>query len=274
MDLSQVLRTFYLRLIFIPLMVIVTFIAQVSIARHDLVKAAVKGDLDTVSVLINNEGLDVNMRNENHNTALMGAAITGHFKIVEFLIHKGAKLDLQNLKGVTALMLAIHTNHKKIFRFLMESGANPNLSDKDGVTPLFLLSQKGYLEDIKFLVEHNNRVDIDAQMNNGGLSALMVAVDNEHTRVVKYLIESEANMDLQNEGGITALMRAVIRGDEEMVSILVDAGADVMNMQSKENLSALDYATFKENLEIMEILSSRTKGKVYCLRALLSKIIH
>ena len=149
-SLNQVLEDFYWRFLFI--FSIIVFIAQDSIARDDLVRAAVTGDLERVSTLIDDEGLDVNARNRFHYTVLMGATTTGHIKIVRFLKRRGANLDLQNPQGVTALILAIYQGYERVFRFLINSGANPHLSDDDGITPLFLLSHKGYLRDVKFLV--------------------------------------------------------------------------------------------------------------------------
>ena len=100
----------------------------------------------------------------------------------------------------------------------------------------------------------------------------MAAVENEHIWLVMFLVNSGANMDLQDELGVTALMKAIAKGNKKIVSILVDAGADVMK-QDENNFSALDYATFRKDIEIMKILLNSIEANPYCLKALVSKTV-
>ena len=269
-NLNCFLKIFYWKFVFL----IIAFISSVSIARDDLVRAAVRGDFNKVRILIDNEGLDVNARNRDGYTALMGASTAGHIRIVRFLKRRGARLNLRGPRNVTALILAIYQDHKRVFRFLIRSRACPYLSDDDGVTPLFLLSYKGYLRDIRFLMKYHklDQLDLNVQTNDDRFSALMAAVDSEHIQVVRFLVDSGADLDLQDKWGVTALMKAVVKGNEKIAHILVDAGANVMK-QDGNNFSALDYATLGKE-EIMEILLKGIKVNPYCSEALVSEKIH
>ena len=102
-SLDQTLKVFHLRFIFTSVVIIVTFMTQVSIARDNLVEAALAGDLEDVIFLVNDRQVDIDFRDSSQNTALIRAAFTGHIKIVEFLISKKANLDLQNDRGFNSI---------------------------------------------------------------------------------------------------------------------------------------------------------------------------
>ena len=173
---------------------------------------------------------------------------------------------------LTALMWTIYQGYKDIFRLLIKSGANPNLAAHNGLTPLILLAYQGDLESIQFLAEECD-VDFNAQTPDG-VTALMVAAYYGHTEIVKFLTQKRrTNPDLQAHG-ITALMGAISKGDKRVAKILVDAGADVMYIRDQEGLSALDYATIKEDAEMIDILLSKPEDRLHCFEALLPKQMH
>ena len=52
------------------------------------------------------KGLDVNAKDERGYTALMSAAKSGNFTVVNFLMDKGADADAKSNSGDTVLMFA------------------------------------------------------------------------------------------------------------------------------------------------------------------------
>ncbi|WP_287816460.1 ankyrin repeat domain-containing protein [Idiomarina sp.] len=78
-------------------------------------------------------------------------------------------------------------------------------------------------------------------------------------RIVKRLLESGANPNIESEGGDTALLMASHTGEPETVSLLIKAGADV-NARNRDGKSALMLARSNtingKDKEIIEILKS------------------
>ena len=129
------------------------------------------------------------------------------------------------------------------------------------------------LKTVRVLVD-GKEVDINVQVPPYRITALIMVVHGENVEAIKFLINSGANVDLQDIKGVTALMLAIFKGNEEIVRILVNAGADITGIQSKDSYSALDYAIIRDDVGILNILSSKLQDKHYCLDALLSRRMH
>ena len=56
-------------------------------------------------------------------TALITASNTGHDRIVDMLLRRGAAVDLQNSIGRSALMIASFCGHERIVDMLLQRGA-------------------------------------------------------------------------------------------------------------------------------------------------------
>jgi ankyrin repeat protein len=87
-----------------------------------LMLACAKGHTEVAKALID-KGADVNAANQNGWTALMGAASYGHLDIVKLLVERGADVNARHAYGYTGLKLAKGKNHKQIAEFLVKSGA-------------------------------------------------------------------------------------------------------------------------------------------------------
>jgi uncharacterized protein len=77
--------------------------------------AAVKMVLDT--------GADVNAIDNNGNTALHGAALTGANSVVRLLVEKGARLDVQNKLGYLPVTIAEGIHLGALLKYRPETGA-------------------------------------------------------------------------------------------------------------------------------------------------------
>jgi ankyrin repeat protein len=66
----------------------------------------------------------------------------------------------------------------------------------------------------------------------------MYASLENYFKIVEFLINSGADVNMQDVNGLTALMFAVIRGHLESVNLLLDVGADI-NLRDKYGETAL-----------------------------------
>ncbi|MDS4031397.1 MAG: ankyrin repeat domain-containing protein [Candidatus Contendobacter sp.] len=119
---------------------------------------------------------------------------------------------------------------------------------------LIAAAHEGDMETVRYLADIG--VDVNTKSKNGGLTALMMATMNGHTKLVSLLLERGADVNMKTEDGYTALMMASNLVDIDIVKLLLNKGADV-HANSTSGLSAFDIASKNSNPEIMKILLSR-----------------
>ncbi len=86
-------------------------------------------------------GTDVNRRDKNGRSALMIAASTGRFHILQRLMDNYADPDMIDRFGWSALMFAVYYNHTRIVRSLLEYGADVNVTSDKGLSALKIATQ-------------------------------------------------------------------------------------------------------------------------------------
>ena len=208
-----------------------------------LASAAHLGDASHVHALIE-QGADVNATNIMGATALMMAVFGNHAHIVEMLLDKGANISASTRLGETAISIASGKNLVAIAEILLSRGANPNddfimnllsnrldiaklmlvyganidLENKDTKrTPLITAAFWGRLKLINFLLEHGANVDV---ISSQGQNALSVALDRKHTDIAEILLAKGASAN-------AALIPASWQGNRETVQFLLEHGADI-----------------------------------------------
>ena len=141
--------------------------------------------------------------------------------------HDGGDASLS--EGTTPLMRAAKTNDIPVMKMLLDAGANPSLTQKDHTTVVmiaaaggaragayataFPVTEEGAIEVIKLCMERG--ADINA-FNSNGLTALHRAAARGANKLVRFLAENGAKLDMRDKQGRTpldtALQRAVVPG--------------------------------------------------------------
>lgn len=104
-------------------------------------QAARKADEEKLKEILEDEGRDVNIIDENKRTAIFFAAGLGSEKCVRFLVEAGADVHWQDKDGYSALHIAAGYVHTSVVKVLLEFGADPELEDNKGRSPLSLAQE-------------------------------------------------------------------------------------------------------------------------------------
>lgn len=94
--------------------------------------AADAGRLKQLLKYIDEEGFDVNVRNEGGYTPLGYAVNSHHKRMVAELIARKADVNIPNTQGWTPLTMAAIVNDGPIFKMLLQAGADPLVRSKSG----------------------------------------------------------------------------------------------------------------------------------------------
>lgn len=98
---------------------------------------------------------------EKESFAFITAAQNDHLAIVEYFVENGVDIDYKNKNGETALMGASMYDNPQIVEYLIKKGASLNeRSHTSGKTALMFASEKGNCSVVRHLLE--NRAAIDA----------------------------------------------------------------------------------------------------------------
>ncbi len=186
--------------------------------------------------------IDVAITNDKGKSALMAAVKLGDKKLVDELILKGLSLSDRSLTGGTVLMYATLGNQHSMIHYLLQDNATKNKLDAqstNGWTAVMIAAAKGFDRAVQTLTEHG----ADAWRADAyRWSPLMRAIDNRHSRVVRYLLTlPDAPVNFQNENGSTALHIAVLRKDLESTQLLVAYNAR-LDVKDDNGMTAADIA--------------------------------
>jgi|GEM_PF-1673518 len=211
-----------------------TQLVGISYDSYDLLEEARHGNNNIVEFLIS-QGIDVNYKSRQGQTALMFAVNWSQKNTVELLLAKGADVNAQNQRGKTALMYAAGGGYKDVVELLLAKGANA----KDIGGALMNAAGKGHIDVVELLIAKG--ADVNAK-DQEGETALIFAASRGQKDVVELLIAKGADVNAKSEDGRTALMMAASGGYIDVVELLIAKGADV---KAQDNSGQNAYARAK-----------------------------
>ncbi|CAF4469055.1 unnamed protein product [Rotaria sp. Silwood2] len=125
-----------------------------------LIDATIRGRLDIVEFLVENDYADINetkTNDENKSNCLIIAASHGHTQIIEYLIKKNVELESKTcVDENTALAVAAIGGHLESLRLLYMTGASSNMGNHTKKTPIALAAENNQLDVVNFLLEQNH----------------------------------------------------------------------------------------------------------------------
>jgi ankyrin repeat protein len=186
---------------------------------------------------------------------------------VKLLLDHGAQVNAkETLRETTAVMWAAEQNHPDVIKLLVAHGADVAVESKreeakkqygvvykmkegsfaGGTTALVLAAREGGLESIAALLAAKANPN---QTAGDGSSALLVAIQNGHYDVAKYLVEHGADVNLANDKGWNPLYLAVKHRNIEtgtipvpnaeqavdFIKLILDRGGVNVNARLKAN---------------------------------------
>jgi uncharacterized protein len=190
-----------------------------------MAEAAIYGDSVVIEKLLA-AGADVESANADGQTALMIVARAGNMRAAQLLLRHGANVNaVETWRGQTALMWAAAQSCPDMVRLLLKHGAHPDARSLvhgdvrqitaepriqarplGGLTSLLYAARQGCLACVEALVEGGATVDLPDPQD---VRPLLMAIENFHFDIAKYLLEKGANPNRWDWWGRTPLYGAV-----------------------------------------------------------------
>jgi ankyrin repeat protein len=159
------------------------------------------------------------------------------------LLDAGSNVEVPNQEGQTALMLSARAGSLDVAELLVRHGANVNAREKwRGQTALMWAADARSAEMTRFLIAHKADVNARALANDwptqmtgeprnqyrptGGLTPLLYAARSGCTDCVKALLDAGADVNHPNPDGVTPLMVAMDNFAFDTAKLLFERGAN------------------------------------------------
>jgi ankyrin repeat protein len=204
------------------------------------------------------------------------AVNSGHFKIVQKLVQKGASLYPVNIgiieiiennpsiarflienrtyDRIRVLRSAVKSGNPPIVKLLLERGENPNTSEDKNITLLHQAVKNGHLKIVQSLIKHG--ANGQAKSNDLKETPLHYAVKYSSEEMIKELLKNKVQIDSLDKDHCTPLWLAASSGKKEIVKVLIDAGADV-DIQDNLKRKPLAIAIKNGHNDIAKIITDK-----------------
>jgi len=247
-----------------PLLFLAAGVAKANIGNNVVSSDCI---LEMLEILLSQDNTNVNVQDNDGNTALIIAAGEGRIKIVNRLLSKKVKVDIVNNKGNNAIMEAVQNDRKNVVQELLKQEyfrKNINYKNKKGQSVLSIATVEGYTGLVDLLLKQkddkgNLIVDINTR-NMYGNAPLMEAVFYDHLDMVNNLLE-QSNIEVSCVGQFeqTSLMISAHKGIYSITKkildrIPTDLRKSYVNVKSLNQVTAMSAAVFNNNAKMVKLL--------------------
>jgi serine/threonine-protein phosphatase 6 regulatory ankyrin repeat subunit B len=170
----------------------------------------------------------------------MIAARQGLSKLVQYFLEQGSHVSSVNRDHCDALMFACVSGKTDIVEPILLAKANVNFKNKTGITAVMVAAERGHDKIVKLLI-HDYKANIDHKMKNGA-TALTFAISGKHPECVELLLAAKADANEALKDGTTPLMIASERNHPGIVQLLLTSGANFNATRGKTGETALHIA--------------------------------
>ncbi|OXU24019.1 hypothetical protein TSAR_012214 [Trichomalopsis sarcophagae] len=217
-------------------------------------------------------GGDINIHlTDKGQTALHLAVLQNDLSLTKLVLSLGADISRTTNKKETVLHLAMDSNNpakakdkqapcsmqrnEDLVEFLLSHSLDMDAQNISGQSALHLAVLNSSESYVNLLLK--TRIDVNLTMNNGSTAlhcAMTDLVDSsKRMSIVRSLVESGAQINIQNKMGETALYLASKRNNIDLANYLISKGADV-NCKTRTELTAMFAAIKHCNLKMMRLL--------------------
>ncbi|XP_068176018.1 serine/threonine-protein kinase TNNI3K isoform X2 [Antennarius striatus] len=187
---------------------------------------------EQVTKLLLKFGADVNASGEVGDRPLHLAAAKGSLGIIKLLMGEGSKVEVnaQDNEDHVPLHFCARFGHHEIVRFLLQGNfqAQPHCINIYGDTPLHLACYNGKFDAVKEIIQLSGTESLSKENIFSETALHSACTYGKDLEMVKFLLSQNAmNINHQGRDGHTALHSACFHGHIRLVQFLLDSGADM-----------------------------------------------
>lgn len=214
---------------------------------------AARSGSDSAIETLCRHGLDINdAENPGVRTALMNVVSLDDKDATAMILAHGSKLNVCH-KRVDYEPVFLMARSPEVMAVLLEYGADIESTDRDGNTAFHLACGRDDCKSASFLLEKGASIKTFAL----GMTPLTCAAQRDSPRMVEFLLDHGADIDVKSRNGRTPLMTAACEPSPDALRVLLERRADIY-LGDNENrtvfgiLNGCDESLVKETKAILE----------------------
>ena len=231
--------------------------------------ACISGRLDIVQVLVEDMNYDINRKNKMGNTPLHVAIEWGSIKIAMYLLKKGCTINSVNELGQSPLYLSVLHERRSIFNLLLDMKVDINITTSDSEeSPLHIACCCDSAEFAILLLQfdqQNCHNFVDAYGDTPLFNACRV--ENTNLELIELMIRKGCKSRFVNTiTKDTPIHIACRRGRIDIMKILLNDGVQgPVNQCNYVEMSLLHLACYNDDVEMVDFLLSNNICEVNSL---------
>ena len=193
------------------------------------------GDVETMKLIDKYDNARFSLHDSSNYEGIVSiAAAYGNMDMIKYFVDEGMDVNKSPSIYDTPIIAATKYNNTEIVKYLMKLDKNliNNILDKRN-NVLYFSCKNGNLELTKLFIENGLTID-----NESFFEALRIAVVNNHIDVVKYLLDSNNDINIKDGEGNTLLYYVK---NLETTKFLVEAGIDKNSYNPNNDIDILNY---------------------------------
>lgn len=212
----------------------------------ELIRGAESNDkevLSQVRTILENSPAEwrlANTKKKDGTSILMIAARQGLSRLVQYLLEQDARVSSVNRDHCDALMFACISGKRDIIEPILLKKANVDFRSKAGISAVMVAADRGHDKILKLLIDEYH-AGFDHKMKNGA-NALTFAISAKHLDCVEFLLSAKADPNEALKDGTTPIMIAAERNHPAMIQLLIKNGANVNSTRGKTQETPLHMA--------------------------------
>ena len=174
---------------------------------------------------------------------------------MELIKSKKKEINANEIDKKGSLCVAVCNENVKIVECLLKVGCNPSINNSRIYallqSPLYLAIEKGNLKILKLLLEHDANVNLRYILETPLHYAIWRQGD---VQIIKELLDHGADSNGKNDNKVTPMLRALQHNRIDIAKILLEYDADVNISCFSEGHTALHQMALRGDLEAVEFL--------------------
>lgn len=164
---------------------------------------------DELISILKNKGISINETDNNGNSPLHVAILSGESDYAMSLINQGAELNIKNKLELSPLHLAAFLNDRQVTNQLMLKGAEIDIKGNSGYTPLHIASELNYIrlaQDLLYMGS-NSRIKTDQKLTPKAIAKIQN--NNEMAKLISKKGSYTLNLPMPNSARSTTFLSSV-----------------------------------------------------------------